>query len=810
MGLKRFIAGLPGRTLARSGRVSLSRAERWLRIVSTLFFFALLIPAGILIDTIYSQLDNEAMFQLRNESERVLEQANRKIAETISNEENRPFNDYSFFNVTELPLVQQKRLAISPLAQETPANSPPGLIGYFQVDPEGGFSSPIVPAADLSEADIRSLGISADEVTKRTAVRDQLYTMLFSGEPAIAAPPSVFAQKDAAIAEQRGETGAALDQNPVRQEEFQAAQTAQLAAAATAENDLPRQQILSKAELNSQLKEAAPDQFLNSQVGKYQGQKVADLNLESKWAPKSKSSSLQALKKVDEYLSQADSWQSARKKVVVDTAAPESSTRDLYANFGSVAQEEPAVAAKSAPVKGNDSQSVGNDGRSVGGSNEFIPELRYKRRPVNETNLLAGRSTEPSLPARQEQTGALTRGTAQGVKILSFEAEIEPLRSRALPDRRVVFYRNVWRENRRYIQGFVVDGPSFLRQILDSPISSSALDSFATVIVSYADQVFEKIRSRSPAGQSAAKPQILISNDKLSSPLGDFGLLITAPTLPQAPARRLVDFLSWSLLAVVLIGQWALYTIARKQIRLAKERSDFVSAVSHELKTPLTSIRMYAEMLREGWVGDESKKRSYYDFIFRESERLSRLIGNVLDFSKLSNNPGTSLELKRFTPPELYERAREKIAAMVSSAGFTLEQQIAYGEADAQAAPALFADEDGFVRIIINLVDNAIKFSAQSPDKRVAFGLRVRTGGRPEVIFSVRDFGPGVAREKMKKIFTLFYRGSDEMTRTTQGTGIGLALVKELAETMGARIDLSNQEPGAQFEVVFRAESAAS
>lgn len=814
MGLKAKIQ-VPRRSSTRLGHRA---EERRLRVISTLFFFALIVPLGILVDKIYSQLENEALFQLRNESERVVDQVNRQITRALETEENRPFNDYSFFNVTEVPLWQQKRLAISPLAKNDLSSSPPGLVGYFQVDPAGGFSSPVVPGTELSEDDIKSLGLSLDEVQKRTQIRDQLYSMLFAGEP-VSRPkvPSSEqeAQQVASIANGGMENLAAPVTSSSAATASQSDKPVSSVSKANAElmdrifnsrtnqaQAAPEKQQLTRKELSTQIEQAQPEQFLNSQVGTFQGQKVADLNLEPRLAAKSKAQS--SFSKVDKYLADA----SSRKKVVVDTAAPENSTRDLYANYGSVTQQATlsggalstnGLFGENLPQTANDSPSANN--RRGGRINERDLAADLNQPAVEGKQ----RADTPAKTDRSNSGIARQTSSSTGVKILSFEAEIEPFRSRALPDRRIVFFRNVWRENKRYIQGFVVNGPAFLRQLIRSQVENSALSDTAQAIVTYADEVFETINTveTSPA---ARKKEFLISNDKLAPPLNNFGLLLTASNVPEPAGRGLVDLLSFGLLGIVLVGQWALYTIARKQIRLARERSDFVSAVSHELKTPLTSIRMYAEMLREGWVSDENKKHSYYSFIFSESERLSRLINNVLDFSRLSNSHAPKLELKPYEPKELYRRAHERIAAMVSSAGFALEDSIDFGSTNSEGGPTVMADDDAFIRIIINLVDNAIKFSAQASDKQIIFGVRIRSAGTPEVIFSVRDFGPGVPREKMKKIFTLFYRGTDEMTRTTQGTGIGLALVKELAAKMNARIELSNSEPGALFEVVFRTE----
>jgi signal transduction histidine kinase len=113
------------------------------------------------------------------------------------------------------------------------------------------------------------------------------------------------------------------------------------------------------------------------------------------------------------------------------------------------------------------------------------------------------------------------------------------------------------------------------------------------------------------------------------------------------------------------------------------------------------------------------------------------------------------------------------------------------------------ADEDSFAAIVINLVDNALKFSKDASKKEIDIGFRYYTSGTKKVVFFVRDYGPGVDRAQMRRIFQLFYRAESEMTRTTPGTGIGLALVKELAAKMGAKVDVSNREPGAEFQIIM-------
>ena len=217
--------------------------------------------------------------------------------------------------------------------------------------------------------------------------------------------------------------------------------------------------------------------------------------------------------------------------------------------------------------------------------------------------------------------------------------------------------------------------------------------------------------------------------------------------------------------------------------------------MSHELKTPLTSIRMYGEMLKEGWA-DEEKRQTYYEYIHLESERLTRLISNVLQLANITRNE-PSFDLRPLRVGKLLNIVESKIASQVEGAGFELNFK-RDGETD---RTAIMIDEDCFAQIIINLVDNAIKFSENADHK--AIEITSKLTGDNQVLFTVRDFGPGVAKDQMKKIFQLFYRSESELTRETVGTGIGLAIVHQLTVAMNGKVDIINREPGAEFRVAF-------
>ncbi|HEU4617426.1 MAG TPA: HAMP domain-containing sensor histidine kinase [Gammaproteobacteria bacterium] len=396
---------------------------------------------------------------------------------------------------------------------------------------------------------------------------------------------------------------------------------------------------------------------------------------------------------------------------------------------------------------------------------------------------------EPKAPTEPRNDGARDGGRDGEFLIRMFASELDPFEVGLLESGQLVMFRNVWRDDQRYIQGALIDPERFIDGAVARTFGSSGLAHVGGLVVAYGG----KTLGARGAAASAREP---LYRSRLSPPFGDLELVFSAGALPLAPGAVLLAWVSVALAAVLLGGFLVMHRFAVDQIRLRRQQQDFVSAVSHELKTPLTSIRMYGEMLKAGWA-DEARKQTYYDYIHGESERLSRLIENVLKLARLTRQ-APHLETKRLTAAELLDLARSKVATQVERAGFSLAVSNEAG--DGTEAPV---DPDAFTQIVINLVDNALKFSRAAERKAVELGCRRERSGA--LLFTVRDYGPGIPKGQLKKIFELFYRPTSELTRETVGTGIGLALVRELATAMGARVDVRNCDPGAEFRVSFRA-----
>jgi len=220
-------------------------------------------------------------------------------------------------------------------------------------------------------------------------------------------------------------------------------------------------------------------------------------------------------------------------------------------------------------------------------------------------------------------------------------------------------------------------------------------------------------------------------------------------------------------LAVILIAVALILYAADKERRLNRLKSDFIANVSHELKTPLSVIRMFSEMLLSKRVRDATKQEQYLELICSESERLSGLIENVLDFAALESGKRT-YEMRDSDVSDVVARA-------VESLRFRCEREGASVRVETQGeAPVAAVDSQAILLALMNLLDNAIKYGGASPIE-----VTLQTA-RDDLSIRVRDHGPGIPEGELKRVFERFYRGSGRDKQ--RGSGIGLSLVKYIAE----------------------------
>jgi signal transduction histidine kinase len=280
----------------------------------------------------------------------------------------------------------------------------------------------------------------------------------------------------------------------------------------------------------------------------------------------------------------------------------------------------------------------------------------------------------------------------------------------------------------------------------------------------------------------------------VTEPGGDL-LADSFPNLKVAFAARDTDATNETLVTTLLylalfllvgstaFGTLLLWRSLRREMELAETRAQFVSSVSHELKTPLTAIRMYAETLAMGRSLDKEAQNEYLETISNESERLSRLVDDVLLFSKIEQGKA----LYRFRPVRLadaLEKAARTIAYPLAKHGFQLRMEL---QADSLEVDA---DADALEQAVLNLLTNAMKYSTSR--KEIELRLLRRSA---EAAIEVRDYGIGIAAAEQARIFEKYYRAPTEENRLIPGTGLGLTLVAQIAKAHGGHVDIAS-EPG--------------
>jgi signal transduction histidine kinase len=277
--------------------------------------------------------------------------------------------------------------------------------------------------------------------------------------------------------------------------------------------------------------------------------------------------------------------------------------------------------------------------------------------------------------------------------------------------------------------------------------------------------------------------------------------------------------------AAALIGFMAARRAFVTQMRLSEAKSNFVSSVSHELRSPIASVRLMAESLERGKVAEGAKQNEYYRFIVQECRRLSALIENVLDFSRIEQGR----KQYEFEPTDVLALTRETVKLMEPYAeekGVQLTLEVPSSKFQ---VPNLELEVDGRAvqQALVNLIDNAIKHSAKGQTVTIGLDAERTTGvtpvseiqkgtaegaeerfnsetGRMPVLLWVEDHGPGIPSAEHEKIFERFYRLGSELRRETQGVGIGLSIVRHIVEAHGGKVTVrSNVGEGSRFTIVL-------
>ena len=240
------------------------------------------------------------------------------------------------------------------------------------------------------------------------------------------------------------------------------------------------------------------------------------------------------------------------------------------------------------------------------------------------------------------------------------------------------------------------------------------------------------------------------------------------------------------------LGMIFAYRNVSSELALARLKGDFVSNVSHELRTPLALIRLYAETLELGRISTAGKHQEYYEIIRKESERLTSLINNILDFSRIEAGK-KEYSFRETDVADLVRSTLESYRFEIEQNGFHFEQKIDNN------VPPLRVDREAIARSLLNLVNNAVKYSGA----RKYLGVHLY-GRDATVNLEVVDHGIGIPAKEQLKIFDKFYRVGDPLVHNTKGSGLGLSLVRHIVQAHGGQVTVESTPGfGSRFIIIL-------
>jgi signal transduction histidine kinase len=246
------------------------------------------------------------------------------------------------------------------------------------------------------------------------------------------------------------------------------------------------------------------------------------------------------------------------------------------------------------------------------------------------------------------------------------------------------------------------------------------------------------------------------------------------------------------ILVILAIGLYFTLFIVNNELRVSQLKSNFISTVSHEFKSPLTGIRQMAEMLNDGRVPSDERKKKYYSAILQEGNRLSLMINNMLDFSKMEADQ-KSFHFEKGNLADVTEEMVSLLRNYWSGKGIEINFKLS------EMVPDNWFDKESVKQVIQNLIDNACKYSGNSKVVNVEVSTE-----EEDIILSVKDFGIGIKEEDKKELFNRFFRSNDIQTQQVKGSGIGLTVVKQIVEKHGGDIHVfSEYGKGSVFKIRF-------
>jgi signal transduction histidine kinase len=335
--------------------------------------------------------------------------------------------------------------------------------------------------------------------------------------------------------------------------------------------------------------------------------------------------------------------------------------------------------------------------------------------------------------------------------------------------------------------------PAMLSELVKDKSAEQSGNSVAMIIYHLDPDMREVKPLAATAGWGEGKPEVSRKFEDVFKGLS-LGIKFQGTSVQQLGESWMHrNFIVLGILSVlIVIGLVLTKHVVSKEVALAKLKSDFVSNVSHELRTPLALIRLYAETLELGRITTKEKKHEYYKIIRKESERLTGLINNILDFSRIEAGH-KEYEFRETDIADLVRNTLDSYRYQIEQQGFTLKEEID------GSLPSVCVDREAIARALLNLMNNALKYS---PDEKYLRVKLYRENG--SVKLEVEDRGIGITSREQTKIFEKFYRTGDPLVHNTKGSGLGLSLVRHISDAHGGSIDVdSTPGKGSRFTLTL-------
>ena len=338
------------------------------------------------------------------------------------------------------------------------------------------------------------------------------------------------------------------------------------------------------------------------------------------------------------------------------------------------------------------------------------------------------------------------------------------------------------------IAGFVIDARSFLIEVLRAKIEQAAGEEFVL-------GVFDRQTRHMVLSTSHVEiPELRETKDLWLFPGYSIGIRLKGTSVENiVRGRSERNLIHIGILDILLIGAvWLVYRTLKKEMELVRLKGDFVSNVSHELRTPLSLIRMFTETLSMKRIQTEEKKQEYYETILQETERLTRLINNILNFSRMEAGK-KQYHLEPTALDEIVTSVMKTYTSHLEHEGFQCSVQLT------ENLPSIQADREAIAEALINILDNAIKYSAADKYVRIKIGQT-----KTMITVEVEDHGIGIDKQHHTKIFETFYRVSTGLTNNIKGSGLGLSLVSHIMNAHGGMVELESEPgKGSTFRLLF-------